>query len=315
MFLKRITKWLFIITVITTSHSILAEPTQTEGSISRSLFTSAVQDHEPIDKLTVLSELISEAFFFTEFRNYQGHTLSHQWSHNGIISHTIPFAVNGKRWRVHSSKSFRTGAKQEGTWVVKVLDEDGTVLSENSIDYIRPSTQAEIDAAQKAIEAKAIKQDEDQESSATDNAGNNPADEGDTTSSAAPSMDDTNTDKPSNETEQATTTKDNSGDSSTKEEISKDTENAVETTQKPDKPSGEETADQKEKSETITGSKTDNKQAEDKQDEKNPDEKSETNTDSKQDTTKQEEKSDDTDATNSDQTEKDTSDKPIWEKL
>lgn len=146
---------------------VLAEPIadKTEGEITRALFTSAVQNREPIDQLNVLSELISEAFFFTEFRGFQGHTLTHQWSHNNKVSHSIPFVIKGKRWRVFSSKTFTAGAKQEGTWVVKVLDEEGTVLSETSIDYIRPSTDAELAAGLAAAEADEEKRMEKAESS------------------------------------------------------------------------------------------------------------------------------------------------------
>ena len=174
--LNKIIKNYFLFTLLALlSNPVFSTPEQSvaEGEVSRALFTSAVHNREPIDQLNILSELISEVFFFTEFKNYQGHTLTHQWSHNHKISHSIPFEVKGKRWRVFSSKTFVPGAKQEGTWTVKILDEAGNVISENSIDYIRPSTDAEILAGKEASEAAAAKQlDQDNEKtpeSSTDN--------------------------------------------------------------------------------------------------------------------------------------------------
>lgn len=118
-----------------------------EGEIARAVFTSSVQNHEPIDQLNHLSQLISEVFYFTEFKNFQGQTLTHEWLHHGKLSHRVSFAVGGKRWRVHSSKAFKLGKKQEGTWTVKVRNETGVVLRESQINYMRSSTLAEIAAA------------------------------------------------------------------------------------------------------------------------------------------------------------------------
>ena len=165
MFTKITKKIIFFTVLALFINPVLSAPEQTnpeqtspeqannEGQVSRALFTSAVQNREPIDQLDILSELISEAFFFTEFKDFQDRTLTHQWSHNGKVSHSIPFVIKGKRWRVFSSKTFMSGAKQEGSWTVKILDEDGTVLSESHIDYIRPSTDAELTAALKEKES------------------------------------------------------------------------------------------------------------------------------------------------------------------
>ena len=128
-----------------------------DGRISRAVFTSSVQNHEPIDQLNTLSQLISEVFYFTEFRNFQGQTLVHEWSHNGKLSHRVSFAITGKRWRVHSSKAFKLGKAQEGTWTVKILDATGTILRESRVNYIRPSTHAEIEQALKVAQEKKLK--------------------------------------------------------------------------------------------------------------------------------------------------------------
>jgi hypothetical protein len=147
---------LFIILSLMLHTSWAEVPPSEQGKISRAVFTSSVQNHEPIDQLNILSQLISEVFYFTEFKNFQGQTLIHEWSHNGKLSHRIRFAITGKRWRVHSSKAFKLGKAQEGTWTVKILDEVGTVLRENRIDYIRPSTVSEIEQAAKIAADKKL---------------------------------------------------------------------------------------------------------------------------------------------------------------
>jgi len=251
-----------------------------EGTISRSLFTSAVQDHEPIDQLTVLSELISEAFYFTEFRNFQGHTLTHQWSHNGKISHSISFAINAKRWRVHSSKTFHPNIGQEGTWTVKVLDEEGNVLREDSIDYIRPSTDEEIAAAQKEIEAEKQKQQAEAEQSASD------------------SQDSNNTEPEADTSKAEDATKDKASDTSN--DSGSEADKAKESDSETDK-SDEATDSKADKPEDTANSETDkSKETTDSEADKS----SET-TDSETD------KSEDTADSKADK----SKDKPIWEKL
>ena len=119
-------------------------PVVKQRKISRALFTSLVQNHEPIDQLNVLSSLISEVFYFTEFKGFEGQTLTHQWLHHGIVSHQVNFPITGKRWRVHSAKKFNLAKQPEGTWTVKILDEKQSVLLETSINYIRASTRVEL---------------------------------------------------------------------------------------------------------------------------------------------------------------------------
>ena len=215
-----------------------------EGEITRALFTSAVQNREPIDQLNILSELISEAFFFTEFRNFEGRTLTHQWLHNNKVSHSIPFLIKGKRWRVFSSKAFTSGAKQEGTWTVKVLDENGTVLSENSIDYIRPSTDAELEAGLEA--------EEKVESTTSDHATSNTENNDET--KATPSENDTPTDD--SEQNKATATSEKQAAPDTKESDTTDDISKKQTTSDT-KESNSNTTD-----DTDTSEQTPSKEAE-----------------------------------------------------
>lgn len=67
---------------------------------------------------------------YTELRGLAGHTVSHQWRHEGRTVAVIPFKVGGDRWRAHSNK--RVTSDMKGEWQAVVVDSDGTVLASRS---------------------------------------------------------------------------------------------------------------------------------------------------------------------------------------
>jgi hypothetical protein len=67
---------------------------------------------------------------YTDLRGLAGHTVSHQWRHEGRTVAVIPFKVGGDRWRAHSNKRVTSGMK--GEWQAVVVDSDGTVLASRS---------------------------------------------------------------------------------------------------------------------------------------------------------------------------------------
>jgi hypothetical protein len=103
-----------------------------QAEVARSSFTTNIQDREPIDQLYALTDGLKEVFYFTELKNLQGQTITHQWSTAGKASHSITFDVGANRWRVYSSKTLN---KPEGTWTVTVSDANGLILKEESISY------------------------------------------------------------------------------------------------------------------------------------------------------------------------------------
>ena len=101
------------------------------GSVIRSIFTSAIQDREPIDKLDKSSEA-DRLFYFTELRDMSGQTAIHRWEFDGKVMAEVKFDVRGPRWRVWSSKSFVPG--WAGDWKVSVLNGAGETISEELIN-------------------------------------------------------------------------------------------------------------------------------------------------------------------------------------
>lgn len=109
------------------------------GSVVRSVFTTAVKDREPVDKLNSGKTHDDHVFFFTELHDMSGQTAIHRWEHNGKVVAEVKFKVRGPRWRVWSSKTFSPTAT--GEWKVSVVNGAGEVIAEDMVDYAGPAVE------------------------------------------------------------------------------------------------------------------------------------------------------------------------------
>lgn len=103
------------------------------GSVVRSVFTTGIEDREPVDKLGDAQNMQENIYYFTELRDMSGQTATHRWEHNGEVQAEVTFDVRGPRWRVWSSKTFTPAL--EGDWKVSVLNGAGEVISEDVVNY------------------------------------------------------------------------------------------------------------------------------------------------------------------------------------
>ena len=104
------------------------------GEVSRAVFTTAIEDREPVMAVdSVSSNSYSSISFFTELSDLAGHNITHQWVFGGSVMFEKTFEVNGARWRVWTSKTFLPG--WNGTWTVNVLDDDRSVLTSKTFEY------------------------------------------------------------------------------------------------------------------------------------------------------------------------------------
>lgn len=104
------------------------------GEVSRAMFTTSVEDREPVMAVdSVSSSAFSSISFFTELNDLHGHNITHQWVYNDKVMFEKSFEVNGARWRVWTSKTFLPG--WTGAWTVNVLDDDRSVLASKSFEY------------------------------------------------------------------------------------------------------------------------------------------------------------------------------------
>ena len=118
-----------LLLVLGWSGTLLAD----EGEIDRAQFTTAVENHEPVDEITELGTDHDRVLFFMEARNMENHTLTHRYSYEGEVEAEVELAIGGPRWRTWSSK--RLTPDWEGEWTVEVVDEEGTVHGSWSFDY------------------------------------------------------------------------------------------------------------------------------------------------------------------------------------
>ncbi len=88
------------------------------GTVARSVFTTLVDNREPVDKVQQVPQQKNDITYFTELRDMSGQTAKHRWEFKGKIISEVKFNVRGPRWRVWSKKSFAPG--WAGDWKVSV---------------------------------------------------------------------------------------------------------------------------------------------------------------------------------------------------
>jgi hypothetical protein len=99
-------------------------------------FTTAVEDREPIDQVTFVSNDIRTITFFSDLRGLKGQTVTHRWIYGGQTMAEVPFEVRGPRWRVWSSKDLV--AEWTGDWTVEIVTGSGEVIAAETFTYSAP---------------------------------------------------------------------------------------------------------------------------------------------------------------------------------
>ena len=107
------------------------------GTVARSIFTTLIDNREPVDKVKQVPTNTSDVFYYTELRDMAGQTAKHRWEYKGKVVAEVDFKVRGPRWRVWSKKSFQPG--WAGDWKVSVLNGANEVISEEMIAYTEPT--------------------------------------------------------------------------------------------------------------------------------------------------------------------------------
>lgn len=120
--------------------------TETHGTVARAVFTSEVNNREPTDTISKLTNDATNISFFTELQGLQGQTVTHRWEHDNKVMAEVKFDVGGSRWRVYSSKNL--DPSWTGVWKVSVLDANGGTLSASTFTYApAPADQSAAPAA------------------------------------------------------------------------------------------------------------------------------------------------------------------------
>jgi len=104
------------------------------GTVSRALFTIGIDNREPVIMVDSISaDSYNSISFFTELNGMSGETVTHQWMFDDKVMFEKSFEVGADRWRVWTSKTLLPD--WTGTWTVKVLNEDGSLLERKTFEY------------------------------------------------------------------------------------------------------------------------------------------------------------------------------------
>lgn len=100
------------------------------GSPHRAVFTTSIQNKEPVDDLASVTTAARQVSFFTELRNLTGQTATHRWSVSGQVIYTKDFRVGAARWRVWSTKTI---TPYSGKVVVVQILVNGQVITQETL--------------------------------------------------------------------------------------------------------------------------------------------------------------------------------------
>lgn len=118
---------------ITHPKSTVTQKATVSSRVSRALFSTAIEEREPVGSIDSLSTEYERVYFFTEITGLAGHTISHLWTLDGDTLADVSFEIGGSRWRIYSSKKLLPS--WTGIWKVDVVDEDGSVLATGRLTY------------------------------------------------------------------------------------------------------------------------------------------------------------------------------------
>lgn len=121
------------------------------GTVARAQFTTAINEREPADSVTNLSNDQTRVYYFTELKGFEGQKVTHRWEHDGKVMHEQAFDVSSPRYRTYTSKTF--DPSWTGEWKVSVIDGSGATVSASTLSYTKaeaspaPATQPAAPAA------------------------------------------------------------------------------------------------------------------------------------------------------------------------
>lgn len=117
---------LFVVTILATGLC-------SAGEVTRSAFTTMIDQREPVDSVEQINTSDNKIMFFTELSGMNGQKAIHRWMHNDEIRAEVAFDIGSDRWRVWSSKSLIPA--WQGLWTVEVVDDEGNVVGSQSFTY------------------------------------------------------------------------------------------------------------------------------------------------------------------------------------
>jgi hypothetical protein len=106
----------------------------TDGEVTRAMFTTQIENREPVNQVLILEDNYKSVYFYTDLRNLEGQDIVHRWEHEGHVVAEKVFSVKGPRWRVYSTQEL--DHSMLGRWTVVVTDKDGCPLKAVVFQYV-----------------------------------------------------------------------------------------------------------------------------------------------------------------------------------
>ena len=105
-----------------------------EDNVPRAMFTTAIENREPVDRVLILDDSVANLYFFSDLRRLQGKKIKHRWEFEGKVIKEKLFEVNGPRWRVFSEHEL--DKEMLGRWTVVIADENDCPLRAVIFRYV-----------------------------------------------------------------------------------------------------------------------------------------------------------------------------------
>ena len=106
-------------------------------NVARAMFTTQIDDREPIDRVLILENQVSQLYFFSDLRHLQGQTIKHRWEYEGRVIKEKTFKIQGPRWRIYSLNNL--DKDMLGRWTVVIADENNCPLKAVIFQYVKSS--------------------------------------------------------------------------------------------------------------------------------------------------------------------------------
>src|SRR4030065_438064 len=79
----------------TASQPAAQDLPKSTGTVARAQFTNAIQDREPVDKVSKLLNDKNRVYFFSEIKDAADQNITHRWEHDGKGMSETSFDVGG----------------------------------------------------------------------------------------------------------------------------------------------------------------------------------------------------------------------------
>ncbi len=103
------------------------------GQVTQAVFTTGIQNLEPVNNISTLTNNHRHIYFFTVLSHMTGQTITHRWVYEGKVMAEVKFKVGGPRWRVYSRKTLDPAWL--GEWQASVVDASGVTLGVSTFEY------------------------------------------------------------------------------------------------------------------------------------------------------------------------------------